>query len=118
MSDTTPNSKGPAQVQHTPEATGPALIPVDQVNPEDIGTLSIEYRDGHPVTDVSGGTYVPAVLTVAHEAANAVGAYSVAPQQARSLDTTSSSLEDLVDVNVEFSVYDLAATLDWQSRAM
>ncbi|GBQ03573.1 hypothetical protein SSP531S_50480 [Streptomyces spongiicola] len=77
MSETTPNAKGPAPVQYTPEATEPVLIPADQVKPEDIGTLSIEYRGGQPVVVVSGGRYVPARLTVADGAGNAVAAYSV-----------------------------------------
>ncbi|MFD7454461.1 hypothetical protein [Kitasatospora sp. NPDC059827] len=120
MSETTPNSKGPAPAQVTPETTEPVLIPADQVKPEDIGTLSIEYRDGWPVVIVSGGTCIPAVLKVVHGAGNAVGAYSVAPQlpalQSRSLDTTTSYLEDAIEVDAEFSVYDLAATLGWQSK--
>ncbi|MFF4389945.1 hypothetical protein ACFY0G_24680 [Streptomyces sp. NPDC001552] len=79
MPETTPNSKGPAKVQMSPEqmaslglnptpaATAPAepaLIPADQVKPEDIGTLAIEYRDGQPVIVVSGGKYVPSELPV------------------------------------------------------
>ncbi|MFF2963996.1 hypothetical protein ACFVT1_35010 [Streptomyces sp. NPDC057963] len=78
MSETTPNAKGPAQVQMSPEQTAnlglspspeagapkPTLIPADQVKPEDIATLSIEYRDGQPVVVVSGGKYVPAELPV------------------------------------------------------
>ncbi|MFH8637625.1 hypothetical protein [Streptomyces goshikiensis] len=78
MSETPPNAKGPAKVQMSPEqmanlglppspeATVPerARIPADQVKPEDIATLSIEYRDGRPVVAVSGGKYVPAELPV------------------------------------------------------
>ncbi|MFF4408128.1 hypothetical protein [Streptomyces sp. NPDC001404] len=37
-----------------------ARVPADQVKPEDVGTLSIEYRDGQPVIVVSGGKYIPA----------------------------------------------------------
>ncbi|WP_030396127.1 hypothetical protein [Kitasatospora purpeofusca] len=72
MSET--NSKGPAQAQMspemlaslgrtpTPEASAPAeptLVPADQVKPEDIGALSIEYRDGKPVIVISGGRAIP-----------------------------------------------------------
>ncbi|MFJ9110242.1 hypothetical protein [Streptomyces sp. NPDC102283] len=79
MSETTPNSKGPAKVQltpeqlasfgqtSTPEATAfkePRLVPADQVEPEDIGKLAIEYRDGRPVVVVSDGKYVPSELPV------------------------------------------------------
>ncbi|MGW2860847.1 hypothetical protein [Streptomyces sp. NPDC001205] len=82
MSETTPeaNNHGPAPVQMspeqaaslgltpTPEGAAPALIPADQVKPEDIGKLSIEYRDGQPVIVVSGGRYVPAQLSILDEA--------------------------------------------------
>ncbi|MGW2615204.1 hypothetical protein [Streptomyces sp. NPDC001500] len=44
--------------------TGPELIAADQVNPEDIATLSIEYRDGQPVVVVHGGTVIPASLAI------------------------------------------------------
>lgn len=79
MSETTPNAKGPAKAQMspemmaslgltpTPEATSPqepTLIPATEVKPEDIGTLSIEYRDGQPVIVVRGGTVIPARLAV------------------------------------------------------
>ncbi|MFD5504653.1 hypothetical protein ACFWJS_33930 [Streptomyces sp. NPDC127061] len=86
MSESTPNAKGPAPVQYTPEATEPTLIPADQVKPEDIGTLSIEYRDGWAVVVASGGTYIPAGLTVVDRIGNAVAVYtatSVAAAQAR-----------------------------------
>ncbi|GGR75461.1 hypothetical protein Snoj_82120 [Streptomyces nojiriensis] len=64
MSETTSNAKGPAPVTYKPAATEPTLIPADQVKPEDIGKLSIEYRDGQPVVVVSGGTVIPAHLPV------------------------------------------------------
>ncbi|MCP2311066.1 hypothetical protein [Kitasatospora paracochleata] len=70
MSETTPNSKGPAPVQYTPETTEPVLIPADKVAPEDIGTLSIEYRDGGPVIVVSGGSVIPAALAVVDASGN------------------------------------------------
>ncbi|KMO96054.1 hypothetical protein [Streptomyces roseus] len=66
MSETTPNSKGPAPVQLTPQATEPVLIPADQVDPEDRGTLAIEYREGVPVLVVRGGTFIPTRITVVH----------------------------------------------------
>ncbi|MGW4231234.1 hypothetical protein ACWEF9_18400 [Streptomyces sp. NPDC004980] len=81
------NSHGPARVQMTPEhaaslgltpppeSTAPAYTPADQVKPEDIGTLSIEYRDGRPVIVVSGGKTIPAALTVVDEAGNQIAAY-------------------------------------------
>ncbi|ADI10906.1 multicopper oxidase type 2 [Streptomyces bingchenggensis BCW-1] len=91
MSETTPNSKGPAKTQMSPERLAslgltpapeaaapnePALIPADQVKPEDVGTLSIEYRDGKPVIVVSGGTYIPATLMVVDGSDNAAGAHA------------------------------------------
>ncbi|MFE3767239.1 hypothetical protein ACFXPI_36400 [Streptomyces sp. NPDC059104] len=79
MSETTPNAKGPAKKQLSPEQMAslgltPASesaapreatpVPADRVKPEDIATLSIEYRDGRPVVVVSGGKYVPSELPV------------------------------------------------------
>ncbi|MFD4857332.1 hypothetical protein [Streptomyces atratus] len=64
MPEYTPNAKGPAQARITPEATAPAPIPADQVKPEDIGKLSIEYRDGQPVIVVSGGSAIPEKISV------------------------------------------------------
>ncbi|MFF2960486.1 hypothetical protein ACFVT1_16580 [Streptomyces sp. NPDC057963] len=60
MPEYTPNAKGPAPFQGTPGAAEPALIPSTEVRPEDIGKLSIEYRDEQPVIVVSGGKYIPA----------------------------------------------------------
>ncbi|MFD7410438.1 hypothetical protein ACFVZ3_39990 [Kitasatospora purpeofusca] len=75
----TPNSKGPAKVQMSPEqmaslgltpspaATAPteaALVPASEVKPEDAATLSIEYRDGVAVIVVGEGKYVPSELPV------------------------------------------------------
>ncbi|MFB7860603.1 hypothetical protein [Streptomyces sp. NPDC056069] len=81
MPETTPNSKGPAPAQMSPEQAAslgltPALIPADQVKPEDIGTLSIEYRDGKPVLVISGGKYVPVGLTAVDGSGNAVDAHT------------------------------------------
>ncbi|MFF2625206.1 hypothetical protein ACFVUN_05455 [Kitasatospora griseola] len=78
MSETEPNAKGPAKMQMSAEqmanlgmsaplgatAPEPTLVPASQVEPADIATLSIEYRDGRPVVVVSGGRYVPAELPV------------------------------------------------------
>ncbi|WP_327376133.1 hypothetical protein OG393_31710 [Streptomyces sp. NBC_01216] len=67
MTETTPDAKGPAPVQLTPETAVPAPISADEVKPEDVGTLSIEYRDSKPVIVVSGGKYLPAGLMVVNE---------------------------------------------------
>ncbi|MGW2819018.1 hypothetical protein [Streptomyces sp. NPDC001415] len=42
------------------------LIPADQVNPEDIGTLSLRYVDRKPQLVVSGGEFIPATLTLSY----------------------------------------------------
>ncbi|MFE6498117.1 hypothetical protein [Streptomyces sp. NPDC057748] len=77
MSESTPNSKGPAKVQMSPESTHaePALVPVSEVNPEDVGTLALEYRDGQPVITVSGGKFIPAGLKVVSEDGEVAAAY-------------------------------------------
>ncbi|MFF4104359.1 hypothetical protein [Streptomyces sp. NPDC001903] len=73
MSDNTPNSKGPAPATLGTEATQPPLIPADQVKPEDVGTLAIEYRDGVPVIVVSGGPVIPAIVRVEDRSGNVAG---------------------------------------------
>ncbi|WP_146259262.1 hypothetical protein [Streptomyces tateyamensis] len=92
MSDTTPeaNDHGPAQSQlspelaaklgltPTPEGTAPALIPFDQVKPEDRAKLAIEYRNGEPVIVVSGGTVFPAVIETVDTSGAPIGAYKAA----------------------------------------
>ncbi|MFD0344754.1 hypothetical protein ACFVH0_39850 [Streptomyces sp. NPDC127117] len=70
MPEYTPNAKGPAPARITPETTDPAPIPADQVKPEDIGKLSIEYRDGQPVIVVSGGSAIPERISVVDSSGN------------------------------------------------
>lgn len=45
-----------------PTFEAPQLIPAEDVKPEDIGALAIEYRYGRPVIVVSGGKFAPAGL--------------------------------------------------------
>ncbi|MYV99838.1 hypothetical protein [Streptomyces sp. SID3343] len=73
-----PNSKGPAPMR-LPAATQPNVVPATDVKPEDIGTLSIEYQEGRSVIVASGGTHIPAVLTVVDNEGIAVGAYTAGP---------------------------------------
>ncbi|MFD3788814.1 hypothetical protein [Streptomyces cyaneofuscatus] len=94
MSETTPNQKGPAPATYKPAATEPAPIPADQVKPEDIGTLSIEYRDGQPVIVVSGGKSIPAGLTIVDETDAPVGAYVASVESARRYNLTISLFQD------------------------
>ncbi|MCG5219241.1 hypothetical protein [Streptosporangium sp. KLBMP 9127] len=75
MSETTPNSKGPAPAQWTPTAPQPTLIPAADVTPEDIATLAIEYRDGQPVIVASGGQAIPARLKVVDASGSARALY-------------------------------------------
>ncbi|MGW8666993.1 hypothetical protein [Streptomyces niveus] len=76
MSETTPNAKGPARFQGTPEAAGPAPIPADQVKPEEVAKLSIEYRDGRPVVVANGGQYIPSALPIVNSSDAAGFAWS------------------------------------------
>ncbi|MFM9700928.1 hypothetical protein [Streptomyces europaeiscabiei] len=76
MSETTPNAKGPAPFQTTPVTTEPTLIPADQVRPEDLGALSIAYRDGQPVIVVSGGTFVPGSLVLVDASGNPLAEFT------------------------------------------
>ncbi|MFD9904859.1 hypothetical protein [Streptomyces sp. NPDC059063] len=100
MSETTPNAKGPAPVQVTPEAAEPAPIPAEQVKPEDIGTLSIEYRDSVPVIVVSGGKYIPAGLMVVDESGKPAAVYTAGPLPAGKAAITSTALLDPMPVHV------------------
>ncbi|MER5847569.1 hypothetical protein ABT126_11020 [Streptomyces sp. NPDC002012] len=82
MPEYTPNAKGPAKVQLKPETTEPVLIPADQVKPEDIGKLSIEYRDGQPVVVVSGGRVIPAALPILNQTGQRFAKYEANPNSA------------------------------------
>ncbi|MFF0393262.1 hypothetical protein ACFYS8_31880 [Kitasatospora sp. NPDC004615] len=94
MSETTPNSKGPAKVQMPPEmlaglggtpapgATAserPGRVPASEVAPEDVGTLTLEYRNGQPVIVVSGGKLIPSALPVVDGSGQMVSAYETVP---------------------------------------
>ncbi|MFI5782831.1 hypothetical protein [Nocardia sp. NPDC051570] len=46
--------------QATPETTDLGVIPVSEIKPEDVGTLTLTYTDGAPSSTISGGTVVPA----------------------------------------------------------
>ncbi|MEV8393484.1 MULTISPECIES: hypothetical protein [unclassified Streptomyces] len=76
MPETTPNSKGPAPIQFTPETVEPALIPDDQVKPEDIAALKLDYRDGTPVIVATGGHALPAVVEVVNHDGGVIAAYA------------------------------------------
>ncbi len=54
-------------------------IPSTEVKPEDMGMLSLRYVDGVPQLVVSGGTALPAILTVVDASGKAVGAYTAGP---------------------------------------
>ncbi|GAB7186793.1 hypothetical protein ATKI12_6624 [Kitasatospora sp. Ki12] len=79
MSDTTPNAKGPAPIQGKPVTTEPTLVPASEVKPEDLGSLSLRYVDGQPQLVVSGGTFIPAGLTVVNDSGTPVAAYAASP---------------------------------------
>jgi hypothetical protein len=75
--------------QTPPEDSGLTIIPAAEVKPEEVGTLSLRYVDGVAQLVVSGGTIVPAGLTVVDESGNPVAAYAAAPpvaSQTRGLD--------------------------------
>ncbi|MFF4104367.1 hypothetical protein [Streptomyces sp. NPDC001903] len=72
----------------TSRAADSALTPADRVKPQDIGTLSIEYRDGQPVIVASGGKAIPARLTVVDGAGNSVAAYTAGPPLASDARTS------------------------------
>ncbi|MGW8779763.1 hypothetical protein ACWGNM_17115 [Streptomyces sp. NPDC055796] len=89
MSEITPEAKGPAPVQLT---TPPVLVPADQVKPEDIAKLAIEYRDGQPVIVVSGGTYSPVGLKVVDADGNDVANFIATPRPRVAVEAFSSGI--------------------------
>ncbi|WP_405656320.1 hypothetical protein [Streptomyces sp. RK9] len=76
MSETTPNQKGPAPAQYKPAATEPVPVPASEVKSEDIGKLSLEYRDGQPVIIVNDGPAIPAGLSVVDPSGTAIAGYA------------------------------------------
>lgn len=78
MSETTPNAKGPAQTQASPElAASLDLTPAPgQPSAEpDVATLALEYRDGQPVVVPSGGNAIPGALAVVGPDGSVVALY-------------------------------------------
>ncbi|MBU3064421.1 hypothetical protein KO481_23165 [Nocardia sp. NEAU-G5] len=65
--------------QAAPETTDLGVIPISEIKPEDVGTLTLTYTDGVPGLTLSGGTVVPADLTVSDESGNPVAVYTAAP---------------------------------------
>ncbi|MEU4730740.1 hypothetical protein [Streptomyces sp. NPDC023588] len=63
----------------TPNLDG---VPVTEVKPEDMGTLSLRYVDGLPQLVVSGGKALPAGLMVVDESGAAVANYTASPGSA------------------------------------
>ncbi len=60
------------------ENPGLVLIPTEQVKSEQVGSLSLRYVDGTPVLVVSGGTAIPAALTVVDASGAPVTVYGAA----------------------------------------
>ncbi|MFC9753074.1 RHS repeat-associated core domain-containing protein [Streptomyces sp. NPDC056921] len=85
MPEYTPNAKGPAPFQGTPEAARPALVPASEVKPEDVGTLSLQYVDGSPVLTVNGGTIITGGLVVVDHSGNPVAEFTAGPVSATTL---------------------------------
>ncbi|MGW2583099.1 hypothetical protein ACWCYZ_17480 [Streptomyces virginiae] len=76
----------PSEGSEAQEVTDLGLIPATEVKPEGIGVLSLRYVDGQPQLVVSGGTSIPAGLTVVDGSGSAVAVYAagaVAPTAAR-----------------------------------
>ncbi|MER5907863.1 hypothetical protein ABT150_49000 [Streptomyces mirabilis] len=60
-----------------PEAKGPAkvTIPAAEVKPEDVGKLTLAYKDGQPVLTVRGGRFIPGGIPVLDESGKRVASY-------------------------------------------
>ncbi|MFJ1795553.1 hypothetical protein [Kitasatospora griseola] len=73
-------------------------IPMTEVKPEDVGTLSLRYVDGVPVLVVSGGKAIPVSLGVVNESGNPVAAYTAgaAPAPTRTALQAASSIGGLI----------------------
>ncbi|MFD4661552.1 hypothetical protein ACFWP2_38765 [Kitasatospora sp. NPDC058444] len=112
MSESTSNSKGPAKVQMSPEqlaslgltptseAAAPAQptpVPASEVKPEDVGTLTLEYRDGQPVLTVRGGRFLPGGIPVLDESGKRVASYS-----------------DLSILDQDLGIMDVTYSVAWQ----
>ncbi|MFJ6696694.1 hypothetical protein ACIQM4_11530 [Streptomyces sp. NPDC091272] len=63
----------------TPETSDVTLLPVDEVKPEDIGSLSLRYVDGTATLVVSGGKALPAELPVVDGQGNPVAIFTGGP---------------------------------------
>ncbi|MFJ1795554.1 hypothetical protein [Kitasatospora griseola] len=61
------------------EITDLGLIPNGEVNPEDVGALSLRYVDGVPQLVISGGTVIPAALRIVDQSGTPVATYTAGP---------------------------------------
>ncbi|KIZ17321.1 hypothetical protein [Streptomyces natalensis] len=74
--------------QKQPGNEGLVTIPATEVSKQDLGTLSLEYRDGVPVLKLSEGTAAPAHLAVVDSSGNTVASYTatMAPKKRSDFD--------------------------------
>ncbi|MFJ6798923.1 hypothetical protein [Streptomyces sp. NPDC091268] len=84
MSETTPQPEvtdlGAIQgIGGLAEGTTTGAIPLTEIKPEDIGTLSLRYVDGVATLVVSGGTAVPSHLAMVDAEGNAIAVYENIP---------------------------------------
>ncbi|GJF25021.1 MULTISPECIES: hypothetical protein [Streptomyces] len=90
------------------EITDLNLLPATEVKPEDVGTLTLAYKDGAPVLTLSGGTVAPVVLTVVDESGSPVGLYSAGSLPFPVRPTARVCSEVFGSVRVEFDRIDAA----------
>lgn len=62
--------------KQTSSEDGGLIRPVENVDPADVGMLSLHYRDGVPVLIAHGGTAVPALLAVEDETGRTIANYT------------------------------------------
>ncbi|MGW3186199.1 hypothetical protein ACWDD9_43710 [Kitasatospora sp. NPDC001119] len=56
-----------------------SAVAADEVSPEDVSTLKLEYRDGVAVLVVTGGKAIPSGIPVVNEEGQAVAVYETTP---------------------------------------
>lgn len=108
MSEKEPTTGEPGLILIQPSGTGETDIAPQAVGtPDDVGALSVHYRDGRPVIIVTGGTALPGEVVVENADGKIVASY-----RAGGVEQTGAQTRNSID-EVKFYLYTLDNPTDY-----